>query len=319
MTASAQQLPAFEDVRSAARLITPYLNRTPVFDSRQVNERSGARVYFKCENFQKAGAFKFRGASNAILSLGSGDTPGGVATHSSGNHAQAVALAARMKDLPAHIVMPEDAPGVKIRAVEGYGANITFCASTQEAREKTLREVVEETGAVFIHPYDNPRIIAGQGTATLELAGQAPPADVILAPVGGGGLLAGTAVAAAGQNPEIQVIGCEPEMADDTFRSFRQGERLPVEQPDTIADGLRTSVGELPFACIQRYVHDIVTVSEDQIREAMRYVWERMKILIEPSSAVPVAALFGDEIDVEGKNVALIISGGNADLDHLPW
>lgn len=319
MTSSEQQLPSFDDVRSAARLITPYLNRTPVLDSRQVNERSGARVYFKCENFQKAGAFKFRGASNAIFSLKSGDTPGGVATHSSGNHAQAVALAARMKGLPAHIVMPEDAPDVKKRAVEEYGARITFCASSQEAREETLREVVDETGATFIHPYDNPRIIAGQGTAALELAGQAPPPDIILAPVGGGGLLAGTAVAAAGQNPETHVVGCEPERADDTYRSFRRGKRLPVENPDTIADGLRTSVGELPFACIQRHVHDIVTVSEDQIREAMRYVWERMKILIEPSSAVPAAALFGGEIDVEGKHVAVIISGGNVDLDRLPW
>lgn len=318
-TDEALPVPTLDDIRSAARLTAPYLNRTPVLTSGQVDERAGCRVYFKCENFQKVGAFKFRGASNAIFSLEEKETSGGVATHSSGNHAQAVALAARMKGVPAYIVMPEDAPSGKKRAVEGYGARITLCDSTQQARENTLRDVVEETGATFIHPYNDPRIIAGQGTACLELLSETSPLDAILVPVGGGGLLSGSAIAAAGVAPGVRVIGCEPERANDAWKSFRQGKRIPVENPDTIADGLRTSLGELTFACIRRHAHDIVTVSEDQIREAMRFIWERMNIIIEPSSAVPVAALFGGEMELEEGRVGIILSGGNADLDRLPW
>lgn len=318
-TDEALTLPSLDDIRIAARLTAPYLNRTPVLTSGHVNERAGCRVFFKCENFQKVGAFKFRGASNAIFSMAEKEASAGVATHSSGNHAQAVALAARMKGVPAFIVMPENAPDVKKRAVEGYGARVTLCDSTLQARESTLREVVEETGATFIHPYNDPRIIAGQGTACLELLDEISPLDAVLVPVGGGGLLSGSAIAAAGVAPGVRVIGCEPERADDAWRSFRQGKLIPVENPDTIADGLRTSLGELSFACIRRYAHDIVTVTEDQIRDAMRYIWERMNIIIEPSSAVPVAALFGGELELEDSKVGIILSGGNADLDRLPW
>lgn len=318
-TDEALSLPTLDDIRSAARLTAPYMNRTPVFTSGQVDERAGCRVYFKCENFQKVGAFKFRGASNAIFSMEEEEATDGVATHSSGNHGQAVALAARMKGVPAYIVMPEDAPSVKKRAVEGYGARVTLCEPSQQARESTLRDVVEETGATFIHPYNDPRIIAGQGTACLELLGEISPLDAILVPVGGGGLLSGSAIAAAGVAPGVRVIGCEPERANDAWKSFRQGKLIPVEYPDTIADGLRTSLGELSFACIRRYAHDIVTVTEDQIREAMRFIWERMNIIIEPSSAVPVAALFEGDMGLEDGRVGIILSGGNADLDRLPW
>lgn len=318
-TDEALSLPTLDDIRSAARLTAPYMNRTPVFTSGQVDERAGCRVYFKCENFQKVGAFKFRGASNAIFSMEEEEATDGVATHSSGNHGQAVALAARMKGVPAYIVMPEDAPSVKKRAVEGYGARVTLCEPSQQARESTLRDVVEETGATFIHPYNDPRIIAGQGTACLELLGEISPLDAILVPVGGGGLLSGSAIAAAGVAPGVRAIGCEPERANDAWKSFRQGKLIPVEYPDTIADGLRTSLGELSFACIRRYAHDIVTVTEDQIREAMRFIWERMNIIIEPSSAVPVAALFEGDMGLEDGRVGIILSGGNADLDRLPW
>lgn len=314
-----QPVPVMEDIQRARTLIAPYLHRTPLLTCSQLDERAGARVFLKCENFQKVGAFKFRGASNAIFSMTDGQGSKGVATHSSGNHAQAVALAARMKGIPAHIVMPENAPGVKRRAVEGYGAEITLCEPTQKGRETALEQVVERTGAAFIHPYNDPRIIAGQGTAAMEMLEDAPPLDLILAPVGGGGLISGTAIAAAGMAPSVRVIGCEPELADDAFRSFRDGRLQPADNPDTIADGLRTSLGELPFACMQRHLHDMVTVTEEEIREAMRYVWERMKIIIEPSSAVPVAALLNGSLETEGRTVGVIISGGNVDLDHLPW
>lgn len=312
-------IPTFSNVEQAHKRIRSQIHRTPVLTNRQVNERAGASVFFKCENFQKVGAFKFRGASNAIISLSDEEAAAGVATHSSGNHAQAVALAAKLRGIPAHIVMPESAPEVKKKAVKGYGANVTMCESTLEGRESTLAKVVEKTGATFIHPYDNAHIIAGQGTSAIELIEDQSELDIILAPVGGGGLISGTAIAANGLNPCIKVIGCEPEIADDAYRSFKTGTLQPVERTDTVADGLRTSLGELTFACIQQHLHDIVTVSEEQIIEAMRFVWERMNIIIEASCAVPVAALFHDKIDAQYKRIGLIITGGNVDLDHLPW
>jgi threonine dehydratase len=311
--------PTIDDIKAAHHRIKEYAHRTPVLNSKQVDERTGGRIFFKCENFQKVGAFKFRGASNAIFSLSEEEAKNGVATHSSGNHAQAVALAAKMRGIPAYVVMPENAPKVKVKAVKNYGAEVTFCESTLEARESTLEEVVKKTGATFIHPYDDARIIAGQGTSALELLEDHPDLDIILAPVGGGGLLSGTAIAAKSIKPDIMVIGAEPENADDAYRSFKAGELIPVKNPDTIADGLRTSLGKLPFSIITEHVDDIVTVPEESIVEAMRYVWERLNMIIEASCAVPVAAVFDGKVDVKGKKVGIIITGGNVDLDNLPW
>ncbi|MFD2532685.1 threonine ammonia-lyase [Gracilimonas halophila] len=311
--------PTFDDIKQAHKRISEHAHRTPVLNSKQVDQKTGGRIFFKCENFQKVGAFKFRGASNAIFSLSEEDAKNGVATHSSGNHAQAVALAAKMRGIPAYVVMPENAPKVKVKAVQNYGAEITFCKSTLEARESTLEQVVEKTGATFIHPYDDARIIAGQGTSALELLEDHPDLDIIITPVGGGGLLSGTALAAKSIKPGIIVIGAEPANADDAYRSFKSGELIPVKNPDTIADGLRTSLGKLPFSIITEHVDDIVTVPEESIIEAMRYVWERLNMIIEASCAVPVAAVFDGKVDVKGKKVGIIITGGNVDLDNLPW
>lgn len=311
--------PTFKDVREAHQRIAENAHRTPVLSSRQANKKTGGKLFFKCENFQKVGAFKFRGASNAILSLSSQEAKKGVATHSSGNHAQALALAAKLREIPAYVVMPENAPKVKIQAVKSYGAEITFCKPTLDAREATLAQVVKKTGATFIHPYNNARIIAGQGTAAVELLEDYPDLDLIIVPVGGGGLLSGTALAAKAMNPKITVIGVEPAQADDAFQSFKSGKLIPVQNPDTIADGLRTSLGALPFSIIQKQVDDIITVSEASIVNAMRYVWERLNMIIEASSAVPLAAVFDGKINVKGKKAGIIISGGNVDLDNLPW
>lgn len=275
-------------------------------------------LFFKCENFQKTGAFKYRGATHAVESLSEGDVQNGIATHSSGNHAQAVSLAAKVRNIPAYIVMPENAPEVKVNAVRDYGAHITFCNPTQKARESTLKRIVKETGASFIHPYDNPDIIKGQGTAALELLRDQPDLDAILVPVGGGGLISGTSIAASGLSAETLIIGTEPKVANDACLSFNSDTLHPVQSTETVADGLRTSLSELTFSCIQQHVDDVVTVSEREIIDAMRYIWERMKIIIEPSSAVPVAAAF-NHLDLTGKKVGIIISGGNMDLDKLPW
>ena len=311
--------PSFSDVQEAHTRIKSHINRTPVLTSTQLNEKVGGEIFLKCENFQKVGAFKFRGGSNAIFSLTEEEAANGVATHSSGNHAQAVALAAKLRGIPAFVVMPENAPKVKVKAVKGYGAEITFCESTLDARETTLQKVVEKTGATFIHPYNDSRIISGQGTAAIELLQDHPDLDIIMTPVGGGGLLSGTALAAKSIKPEIKVIGAEPANADDAYQSFKKGELIPVKNPDTIADGLRTSLGKLPFSLIQEYVDDIVTVPEDSIVEAMRYVWERMNMVIESSCAVPVAAVFDKKVDVKDKKVGIIITGGNVDLHNLPF
>jgi threonine dehydratase len=276
-------------------------------------------VFLKCENFQKVGAFKFRGACHAVFSLSEAEVARGVATHSSGNHAQALALAARMRGIPAYIVMPSDAPSVKKAGVEGYGGRITLCEPTLLARESTLNEVVRQTGAMVIHPYDNVRVIAGQGTAALELLQGVPDLDVILAPVGGGGLLSGTAIAATEMCPGIHVIAGEPAGADDAFRSLAEGRIIPSENPKTIADGLLTSLGELTFSIIQDRVKQIVTVSEEGIVTAMRFIWERAKLVIEPSAAVALAVLFERRMDLPGRKIGVIISGGNVDLESLPW
>lgn len=311
--------PTFQDILEAAERIKPHIHRTPVLTNESLNQRVGARVYLKCENFQKVGAFKFRGACNAVFSLADKEASRGVATHSSGNHAQALALAARMRDIPAYIVMPENAPQVKKDAVAGYGGEITYCAPTLAAREATLRRVVERTGAAFIHPFDNELVIAGQATAALELLTNIPDLDVIIAPVGGGGLLGGTAIAATGIKKEIRVLAGEPELADDAYHSLKEGKILPSENAKTIADGLLTSLGQLTFPIIQSRVEQIVTVSEQGIIDSMRFIWERAKIIIEPSAAVALAVLWEKKIDLTGLKVGVIISGGNVDLGKLPW
>lgn len=313
------RIPNYRDIEEAFRRIRPYCHQTPVLNSSQIDKRADCHIFFKCENFQRVGAFKFRGAINATLQLEPKIAEKGVATHSSGNHAQAVALSAKLQNLPATIVMPENSPTVKINAVKGYGADIRFCESNLSAREKTLQNVIDETGAHFIHPYNDARIIAGQGTAALELLQSHPDIDIIMAPVGGGGLMSGTSIATKGHNADITTIGVEPELADDAFRSFKAGRLIPLKHTDTIADGLRTSLGSLTFKAIQTYTDDIITVSEQAIIDAMRYIWERMKIIIEPSCAVPLAAIFEHKVDVAGKKVGIILSGGNVDLEKLPW
>ena len=313
------QLPELNDIQQAAKRIQPAARQTPVFESGYFNRQSGGRVYFKCENFQRAGAFKFRGAANAIFSLSKEEGARGIVTHSSGNHAQAVALATALRGFKATIVMPENAPQVKINAVREYGAEIIFCESSISAREESTRKVIEETGAHFIHPYNHPDVIAGQGTATLELLKEVPNLDFILTPVGGGGLLSGTAIAAKSIKPDITIIGCEPELADDARRSFLSKELEPVLRSDTIADGLRTSLGELTLAAILNYADDIITVSERSIIQNMRDIWERMNLIAEPSSAVPIAVLTSGKIDLRGKKVGVILTGGNVDLGELPF
>ncbi len=307
------------DIQQAAERIRPFAHRTPVFTSESLNQRAGAQVYLKCENLQKVGAFKFRGACNAVFALSGEEAARGVVTHSSGNHAQALALAARLRGIPAYIVMPGNAPQVKKDAVAGYGGRITFCEPTLEARESTMERIRLETGATVVHPYDNERVIAGQGTAALELLDSIPDLDAVIAPVGGGGLLSGTSIAAKALKADIRIIAAEPEMADDAYRSMKEGRIVPSVNPKTIADGLLTSLGSLTFPIIRQNVEQIVTVSEQGIVEAMRFVWERVKIVIEPSAAVAVGVLWERKIDLSGLKVGVILSGGNVDLNKLPW
>lgn len=311
--------PTLHDIQAAARRIKPYIHRTPVLTNESLNERVGAQVFLKCENLQKVGAFKFRGACNAIFSLSDEEAVSGVCSHSSGNHAQALALAARMRGIPAYIVMPKNAPAVKKAAVAGYGGQITFCEPTLEARETTLAQAVKETGAEVVHPYNDERVIAGQGTAALELLEDVPDLDVIITPVGGGGLLSGTSIAATETKKGIRVIAGEPEMADDAYRSMKAGERLPSVNPKSIADGLLSALGTITFPIVRERVEQIVTVSENGIVESMKFVWERAKIIIEPSAAVAIAVLWEKKIDITGLKVGVILSGGNVDLERLPW
>jgi threonine dehydratase len=310
---------SIEDIRQAATRIEGHVHRTPVLTCDAVDRLAGASLFFKCENFQKAGAFKIRGATNAVLSLNDDEAARGVATHSSGNHAQALALAARLRGIPAFIVMPSNAPAVKRAAVEGYGAEIITCEPTLQAREETLAAVVERTGATFVHPYDNEHIIAGQGTAAVELLDEVPDLDVVMAPVGGGGLLSGTALAVKALAPDIRVIAAEPAGADDAARSLAAGRIIPSVDPDTVADGLLTSLGKRNFPIIGEHVSAIWTVEDPDIIAAMRLIWERMKIVIEPSAAVCPAAVLARPGEVKGLRIGIILSGGNVDLDRLPW
>jgi threonine dehydratase len=310
------QLPTFEDIQQAAVRIKPYAHRTPVMTCTSLDELAEAHLFCKCENLQKVGAFKFRGACNTVFSLSDAEAQRGVATHSSGNHGAAVALAARLRGIPALIVMPSNAPSVKRDAVAGYGGTIIWCEPTQEARESTLANVVAETGAMFIPPYNDARVIAGQGTAALEFLEDVPDLDVIIAPVGGGGLISGTALTIAALSPTTRVLAAEPKGADDAYRSLQAGELIPSVNPQTIADGLRTSLGDLTFAIMRQHVEQIVTVSEAAITRAMHLVWQRMKIIIEPSAAVPVAAVLDQQIDAAGKRIGIILSGGNIDLGN---
>ncbi len=314
-----EKLPGIDDVKEAAERIKPFIHRTPVLTSEQLNNITQAQLFFKCENFQKVGAFKFRGASNAVWSLSDEGAKRGVAAHSSGNHAQALALAAKMRGIPAAIVMPENSLVVKKNAVAGYGADIVFCKPTLEARESTLEKVIQKNGAVFIHPYNNFKIISGAGTAAMELIEAVPELDYVLCPVGGGGLLSGTLTSISALSPGTKVIAAEPEGADDAYRSLQEGRIIPSINPKTIADGLLTSLGELTFEIIRRHVYKIVTVSDDAIIKAMKLIWERMKIIVEPSAAVTLGILLENKINLKGKRIGLILSGGNVDLEKLPW
>lgn len=312
-------IPTFNEISAAHSRIRKFVHRTPVLSSVSVNKILGAELFFKCENLQKVGAFKFRGASNSVFSLDDETALKGVATHSSGNHAAALALAAKMRGIDAHIVMPRTAPEIKKLAVAGYGAQITYCEPTLQAREDTLMKVVEKTGATIIHPYNYAPVICGQGTAAIEFLEEAPDLDIIMTPVGGGGLLSGTSISAKAIKPGIKVIAGEPKNADDAWRSFKSGVLHPSINPNTIADGLLTSLGELTFRIILQNVDDIITVSEENIVKAMRLIWERMKIIIEPSAAVPVAALLENPELFKGAKVGIILSGGNVDLTKLPF
>lgn len=313
------QTPGIEDIKAASERIHPYIHRTPVMSSEILNEMFGCEILFKCENFQKAGAFKSRGAVNAVFSLKGEEMNCGVATHSSGNHAAALARAAALRGIDAHIVMPENSSAVKVAAVRHYKGKITFCKANLASREETLQEVIKNTNAREIHPYNNPVIIAGQATAAMELLEQTGNLDVIMAPVGGGGLLSGTALSSTNFSPGTKVIAAEPEQADDAYQSFYQKKFIPSDNPDTIADGLRTSLGSITFEIIMKHVDDIVTVSESSIVEAMKLIWERIKIIVEPSSAVPLAAILENKFDHQHKRIGIIISGGNVDLKKLPW
>ncbi len=309
------KIPKSADIEEAAKRISSKIHKTPVLTSQSLNEITGCNLFFKCENFQKVGAFKFRGATNAVMSLDDQSARRGVATHSSGNHAQALALAAVMRGIPATIVMPENAPKVKIEAVQGYGADVIFCKATLEARESTLQEVLDTKGSVFIHPYNNFNVIAGQGTAALELTYQTQDLDFVLAPVGGGGLLSGTAITVKHILPKSKVIACEPVGADDAYKSFHAGEIIPSVNPNTVCDGLLTSLGEMNFEIIKSLVDDVLTADDEKIIYAMKLIWQRMKIVIEPSSAVPLAVILQNKEMFKGKNIGIIISGGNIDPD----
>jgi threonine dehydratase len=307
-------------LRAAHDRIRPFIKRTPVLTNDALDAAHGAHLHFKCENLQAAGAFKSRGACHAVFSLTDAEAARGVVTHSSGNHAAALARAARLRGIPAHIVMPRGAPASKVRNVESFGGRITWCEPGLPAREAACADIAARTGATLVHPFDDLRVIAGQGTATLELLADLPDLDTLLVPVGGGGLLAGTAVAAKSLNPALRVIGVEPAAADDVAQSFRAGRRIAIPNPATIADGLRTNcTGELNFPLIRRHVDDIVTVSEEAIIAAMRELWEHLHLVIEPSAAVPYAALLERKLPIAGRRAGLILTGGNVDLENLPW
>ncbi|MBG00566.1 MAG: serine dehydratase [Owenweeksia sp.] len=312
-------IPSLSDIKRAHQRISKIILETPVMTSHSINEIAGCDIYFKCENFQKVGAFKMRGAANMILGFRPEERENGFATHSSGNHAQAVALAAKLSGTKAYVVMPENSTQVKIEATKGYGAEVVLCEPNEASRIKTCDEVIERTGAIFVHPFDDYRIIAGQATAAKELMEEVPDLDILVTPVGGGGLAAGTALAAHLLDPNTEVILGEPKNADDCYKSVQKGKITPVKNPDTIADGLKTTVGERNFEIIKNHVSAVYTVTEEEIIDAMKMIWERMKIIIEPSCAVPFAALLKNKERFAGKHVGIILTGGNVDLANLPF
>ncbi len=311
-------LPTYHDVLAAAARIAPHAHVTPVLRSRSLDSLAGAELFFKCENFQRVGAFKFRGACNAVWSLTDDEAARGVVTHSSGNHGAALALAARTRGIPAHVVVPDGAVKSKVAAIGAYGATVHRCAPTQAAREGLAAQLQRDTGAQLVHPFTDPRVIAGQGTAALELLAQAGALDIVIAPVGGGGLASGTAIAVHGVAPGTTVFAAEPEGAPDAFESLQRGERIAEQTPDTVCDGLRTIIGAPNFAVLQAHRVAVLLVSDAETLAAMRLVWERMKILIEPSCATVLAAVLRYPDRFAGRRIGLILSGGNVDLDALP-
>ncbi|MFU0507410.1 beta-hydroxyaspartate dehydratase BhcB [Pseudaminobacter sp. NGMCC 1.201702] len=312
-------IPKFEDVLAARERITPHIHRTPVLTSRMLNELTGAELFFKCENLQKAGAFKARGASNAVFGLPDEQARKGVATHSSGNHGTCLSYAAGRRGIPCTVVMPRTAPQAKKDAVRGYGGRVVECEPSTSSREAVFAEIVVETGAEFVHPYNDPRVIAGQATCSAELIEQVQGLNAVVAPIGGGGMVSGTCLTLSNLAPEIKIYAAEPKQADDAYRSFKAGRIIADDAPETIADGLKVPLKELTWHFVQKHVTDILTASEAEIVDAMKLIWKRLKIVMEPSSAVPLATILKNPDVFAGKRVGVIITGGNVDLDKLPW
>ncbi|MEI2457248.1 pyridoxal-phosphate dependent enzyme [Lysobacter firmicutimachus] len=312
--ALAPAAPEFADILAAAARIAPHAHATPVLRSRAIDELAGCELHFKCENLQRGGAFKFRGACNAVFALSDEDAARGIVTQSSGNHGGAIALAARLRGTTATVVAPHNTPQVKLAAIRAYGARIVPCEPLQSSRDAVTAQVLADTGGVLVHPFNDPKVIAGQGTATLELLGHAPQLDAVIAPVSGGGLLSGTAIAAHGVDPAIEVYGAEPQGARDAHDSLREGRRITGRTPDTICDGLRAELGTLTFPILSRHVREILLVDDAQVIAAMRLIWERMKLVVEPSGAVPLAVVLAQRERFAGRRVGLIVSGGNVDL-----
>jgi threonine dehydratase len=312
-------IPTFDDVVAAHDRIRPYIHRTPVLTSSHFNELTGATLFFKCENFQKAGAFKVRGASNAVFGLPDDMLEKGVATHSSGNHALSLSYAAGRRGIPCHVVMPRTAPEAKKAAVRGYGGIITECEPSTSSREEVFARVQAETGAEFVHPYNDPRVIAGQATCSRELMEQVNGLDAVIAPIGGGGMVSGTCLTLSNIAPNVEIYAAEPEQADDAYRSFKAGHIIADDAPNTVADGLKVPLKDLTWHFVKNHVTDILTASEQEIIDAMKITWERMKIVIEASCAVPLATILKNPETFRGKRVGVIITGGNVDLDKLPW
>ena len=308
-----------EDVKAAQERIRPYIHRTPVLTSTYLNERTGARLYFKCENFQKAGAFKVRGACNAVFGLSDAQASKGVCTHSSGNHALSLSYAAGQRGIPCNVVMPRTAPDAKKAAVRGYGGKITECEPSTSSREEVFARVQAETGGEFVHPYNDPRVITGQATCSLELMQEVEDLDAIVAPIGGGGMISGTCLTLSNIAPHVEIYAAEPEQADDAYRSFKAGHIIADDAPVTVADGLKVPLKENTWHYVSNFVTDVLTASEDEIIAAMKLTWERMKIVMEPSCAVPLAVILKNPEVFAGKKVGVIITGGNVDLDKLPW
>ena len=312
-------IPTYDDVLAAHARIAPHIHRTPVLTSSYFNALTGAELFFKCENFQKAGAFKVRGACNAVFGLDDALAPKGVATHSSGNHALSLSYAAGRRGIPCHVVMPRTAPDAKKAAVRGYGGQITECEPSTTSREAVFAEVEAATGAEFVHPYNDPRVIAGQATCSREVMDQVPGLEAVIAPIGGGGMVSGTCLTLSTIAPDVEIYAAEPEQADDAFRSFKAGHIIADDAPVTVADGLKVPLKDLTWHFVQNHVTNILTASEQEIIDAMKLTWERMKIVIEPSCAVPLATILKNPEVFRGKRVGVIITGGNVDLDKLPW